>query len=102
LDDRQASDIVLLDIRPVSLITDYFVIATGETRRQITAVVESVIEKVQELKGQKPLATEGTAESGWVILDYGGVVVHIFAPEERAYYNLEQLWREAPLVVRVQ
>ncbi len=93
---------MLLDIRPVSLITDYFVIATGETRRQITAVVETVIEKVRELGGQKPLAVEGTAESGWVVLDYGGVVVHIFAPEERAYYNLEQLWREAPLVVRVQ
>lgn len=102
MDDRQAEDIVLLDIRPVSLITDYFVIATGETRRQITAVVESIIEKIRELEGQKPLAVEGTAESGWVVLDYGGVVVHIFAPEERAYYNLEGLWREAPLVVRVQ
>lgn len=102
LDDRQAADIVMLDIRPISLITDYFVIATGETHRQISAVVESIIEKVREVGGPKPLATEGTAESGWVVLDYGGVVVHVFGPEERAYYKLEQLWRDAPLVVRVQ
>jgi ribosome-associated protein len=102
MDDRQAADIVMLDIRPVSLITDYFVIGTGETRRQITAVTNSIVETVKKNSGDRPLAIEGTAESGWVILDYGGVVVHLFAPEVREYYDLEQLWEAATLVVRIQ
>lgn len=102
MDDRQAADIVMLDIRPVSLITDYFVIGTGETRRQITALTDAILETMKENAGDKPLATEGTAESGWIILDYGGIVVHIFAPEERDYYQLEQFWEDAALVVRIQ
>lgn len=102
MDDRQAADIVMLDIRPVSLITDYFVIGTGETQRQLTAITDMILERVRETLGSKPLAIEGTAESGWIILDYGNVVVHIFAPEEREYYQLEQFWEDAPLVVRIQ
>ncbi len=102
MDDRQAADIVMLDIRPISLITDYFVIATGETRRQLSAITDTLLEMVKKSSGSKPLAIEGTPESGWIILDYGGVVVHLFAPEEREYYKLEQLWEEATLVVRIQ
>lgn len=102
MDDRQAADIMMLDIRPVSLITDYFVIGTGETRRQISAITDSILETVREKSGTKPLATEGTGESGWVILDYGGVVIHIFAPQEREYYGLEQFWKDATLIVRIQ
>lgn len=102
MDDRQAADIVMLDIRPISLIADYFVIATGETRRQLSAITDTILETVKKSSGSKPLATEGTPDSGWIILDYGGVVVHLFAPEEREYYKLEQLWEEATLVVRIQ
>lgn len=102
LDDRQAADIVLLDIRPVSLLTDYFVIATGETQRQLSAMSDSVLDAVREISGNKPFAREGTADSGWIVLDYGSVVVHLFAPDEREYYGLEQFWEEATLVVRIQ
>ena len=102
MDDRQASNIVMLDLRPVSLITDYFVIGTGESTRQINAILEAVVQTVKDRSGTRPLAKEGTAESGWAVLDYGGVVVHVFGPEERDYYDLEELWHEANLVVRIQ
>jgi ribosome-associated protein len=102
MDDRQAADIVMLDIRPISLITDYFVIGTGETHRQLNAIADTIVETVGKRSGTKPLTVEGTADSGWILLDYGGVVVHLFAPEEREYYKLDQFWEEASLVVRIQ
>lgn len=102
MDDRQAADIVMLDIQPVSLITDYFVIGTGETRRQLTAIADTILESIKKLDGTTPLAVEGTAESGWILLDYGSVVVHLFTPGQREYYKLDQFWEEASLVVRIQ
>jgi ribosome-associated protein len=102
MDDRQASEIVMLDIRPISLITDYFVIGTGESRRQLAALTDSIVDAVLDGGAGKPLALEGTAESGWILLDYGAVVVHLFGPEEREYYQLEKFWDEAALVVRIQ
>ncbi len=102
MDDRQAADIVMLDIRPISLITDYFVIGTGETRRQLNAIADTIIENIRENSETKPLAVEGAADSGWILLDYGDVVVHLFAPEERDYYKLDQFWEDASLVVRIQ
>lgn len=101
MDDRQAVDIALLDIRTISIISDYFVIGTGESQRQIQALKDVVIETVKMEHALKPLASEGSAESGWILLDFGDVVAHIFAEEERAYYQLEQLWEEATLVVRI-
>jgi len=102
MDDRQAADIILLDIRPVSLISDYFVIATGETKRQLSAIADTVLDVVKTSSGMKPLAVEGATDSGWIILDYGSVVAHLFGPEEREYYKLEQFWEEATLIVRIQ
>ena len=99
--DKQGSDIVLLDIRPVSLIADYFVIGTGETERQIKAILEAIEERLRPA-GVYPLHVEGTPGSGWMVLDYGGVVVHLFAPETREYYRLEHLWKNATLVVHIQ
>ncbi|MFQ5593360.1 MAG: ribosome silencing factor [Anaerolineae bacterium] len=102
MDDRQAADIVLLDIRPVSLISDYFVIATGETKRQLSALADTIRDTVRTTSGIKPLAVEGAADSGWIILDYSGVVAHLFGPEERDYYKLDQLWEEGTLIVRIK
>lgn len=102
MDDRQAVDIVLLDIRSVSLISDFFVIATGETKRQLAAIAETVLDTIKTSSGIKPLAVEGAADSGWIVLDYGGVVAHLFGPEEREYYKLEQFWEQATLIVRIQ
>lgn len=99
--NKKGWDIVLLDIRPVSLLADYFVIATGANERQVKAILDEVLIKTVEAE-EKPLHVEGTPESGWVILDYGSVIVHLFIPSQREYYDLEGLWSDASLVVRIQ
>jgi len=99
--DKQGEDIVLLDIRPISLIADYFIISSANTDRQIKAIADEVAARVKT-GGILPLHIEGDAESGWVLLDYGGVIVHLFDPETRAYYSLEELWKQAPVVLRMQ
>ena len=100
--DKKGSDIVLLDIRRVSLLTDYFVICSGASERQVRAIADEILEKMKKETGVIPLNVEGVPSSGWVLVDYGGVVVHIFAPSLREYYSLEKLWSEATMVVRVQ
>ncbi|MFC2036810.1 ribosome silencing factor [Chloroflexota bacterium] len=99
--ERFGSDIVLLDMREVSLLADYFVICSAESTPQFKAILEEV-DKQSKAAGGRRLRIEGEPMSGWVLMDYGSVVVHIFDPELRAYYNLEDLWKEARLVVRIQ
>lgn len=100
--DKQASDILLLDIRGISLIADYFVICTVGSERQAGAILKDIGEKLLEEFGRKPLHTEGKPDSGWVLLDYGDVIVHVFSQAQRAFYNLEQLWSAATPIVRLQ
>ena len=85
----------------VSLLADYFVLCNAESTPQFRAILEEVETRVKAAGGRR-LHVEGEASSGWVLLDYGAVVVHIFDPELRAYYKLEELWKEARLVVRIQ
>ena len=92
---KQAADIVILDVRAVIVITDFFVIASGGTARQVKTIVEAV-EKALRDRGERPVRREGETEGRWVLLDYIDVVVHVFADEEREYYDLERLWRDAP------
>jgi ribosome-associated protein len=99
--DRHAADVAILDIRPVSLISDFFVIGTAESQRQLRAVVEAVIDAVRDAGGGKPIHQEGEAASGWVLVDFGPVVAHVFDPDRRAFYDLESMWSEAPLVARM-
>jgi ribosome-associated protein len=99
--ERLGSDIVLLDMQDVSLLADYFVLCNAESTPQFRAIVEEVQKRAKEAGGRL-LHVEGEPESGWVLLDYGSVVLHIFDPELRAYYNLEELWKQARLVVRIQ
>src|SRR5438876_361570 len=80
--EKQASDIVLLVLRKVSLLADYFVVCSGGSERQINAIVDDVVDSVRETAHRRPLRREGIASSGWVLLDYGDVVVHVFAPAE--------------------
>jgi len=101
ISERLGSDIVLLDMQPVSLLTDYFVICNAESPPQFRAIQEEV-EKQAKAAGGRLFHVEGRPDSGWVLMDYGSVVVHIFNPELRAYYDLEGLWHEARLVVRIQ
>jgi ribosome-associated protein len=95
------SNIVMLDMREVSLLADYFVLCNAESEPQFRAIVDEVNKQVRAAGGRR-LKAEGEPESGWVLMDYGSVVVHIFEPNLRAYYDLEGLWREARLVVRIQ
>jgi ribosome-associated protein len=100
--DKQASDIVLLDIRGVSLIADYFVICTAGSERQAAAILKDLGEKLLEEFRRKPLHVEGKPDSGWVLLDFGDVILHVFSPAQRTFYNLEQLWAAATPIVRLQ
>ena len=100
-ENKQAADIALLDTRKICDIADYFVIVTGESDRQVQAICEEVAKVLKE-DGVLPLHVEGTADSGWILLDFGEVVVHIFSPREREFYQLDELWRKAKPVVRIQ
>lgn len=100
LADRQAQDIVLLDISRVAAFADYFVIASAVSPRQMDALVD-ILAKELGRDGVDPLRREGAIDSGWLLLDYGAVIVHLFSPELREYYELEELWRAATPVVRV-
>jgi len=100
--DKQASDIVLLDIRPVATVADYFVVMSTASERQLTAVVRDIEDALREEADLRPLRIEGRAASGWVLIDYGDVIVHVFSAEQRAFYRLEELWATAVPLVRVQ
>jgi ribosome-associated protein len=91
---KQAEDIVILDVSEIIVITDHFVICTAGSHRQIRTVIDAVEEALRGL-GVKPVRREGESEAGWWLLDYVDVVVHVFGPEEREYYDLERLWSDA-------
>jgi ribosome-associated protein len=92
---KQAEHIAILDVHGLIVITDYFVICSGTSERQVKTIVEEVEISLREL-GRRPVRREGETEGRWVLLDYVDVVVHVFADEEREYYDLERLWRDAP------
>ena len=99
--EKQASDVVLLDIRGVSDFADYFVILTAESSRQMAAVAEEIEASLKQADASLH-HREGTPGSGWMLLDFGDVIVHLFGPEERGYYQIEGVWDEAREVVRFQ
>ena len=94
--DVKAQEIVELDLRGVLGYTDYFVIATGGSDRQVKAVHDRIHENMKKDHGLLPRRVEGLGESRWILMDYLDVIVHIFTPEAREFYRLEQLWGEAP------
>jgi len=93
--DKKAEDIIVLDLRDVSSFTDFFVIVTGNSTRQNTAIYESI---EQELKKGRlmPIGVEGRNLAEWILIDYGSFVVHVFSKQARGYYSLEKLWGDAP------
>jgi ribosome-associated protein len=94
---KQAEDVAILDVHGLIVITDFFVICSGGTERQVRTIVEEVEKALRDLD-RKPVRREGETEGRWVLLDYVDVVVHAFVNEERDYYDLERLWRDAPRV----
>jgi ribosome-associated protein len=102
VEDKKAENIVLLDLRPDIVIADFFVICNGNSDRQLRALVDYVREGIKEQFNRLPFSVEGSADSGWVLMDYGDVVVHLFTEPKRRYYDLEGLWKQANVLVSIQ
>lgn len=100
-EDKKAADIVLLDLAELTTLADYFVICSGGSERQLGAIADGILEGLRA-DGVRPVGREGTAESHWVLLDFGSVIVHVFTPPERDYYQLERHWSQARTILRVQ
>jgi ribosome-associated protein len=94
-EDKKAANIVLLNVSDVSYLADYFVIITGFSRAQLNAISEAIEERLEEKYNLQPVRVSGKREGGWIVQDYADVIVHIFLPEEREYYNLEAFWGHA-------
>ena len=95
-EDKKALDVVELDLRGVLGYTDYFLICSGNTDRQTKAIHDGILEGLKHEHEKLPRRVEGSGETGWILMDYLDVVVHIFTPETREFYRLEQLWGEVP------
>jgi ribosome-associated protein len=96
--EKQADDVAILDVHELIVITDFFVICSAGTHRQVKTVIENVEDRLKARYGVRPARREGESDAGWWLLDYIDVVVHVFGTEERSYYDLERLWRDAPRI----
>lgn len=103
VEDRQGSDILLLDVHELTSIAAYFIIATIDNERQANAIEDLLLEKLKIQQDIRPLHAEGLGGQGggWSILDYGDVIIHLFTAETRKYYKLEELWSKAPVLMRM-
>ena len=97
-DQKKAEDIVILDMRKLSTIADYFVIATGASEPHLRAITDEITEKLSEEHGIRPRAVDGTLQTSWIVLDFADVIVHLMRHEMRQRYDLEGLWGDAPRV----
>lgn len=95
-DDKKAENIVILDVRHVSSITDYFVLCTGTSEPHLRAIVDEITEGLEIEPGIRPRAADGTLETAWIVLDYFDVIVHVMRQDTRDHYNLEGLWGDVP------
>lgn len=100
-EDKKAADIVLLDLAALTTLADHFVICSGGSERQLDAIADGIMEGLRA-EGVRPLGREGLAASHWVLLDFGSVIVHVFTPPERDFYQLERHWAQAKTILRVQ
>jgi ribosome-associated protein len=101
LEDKKGENIILMDLEKISMFTSYFVICTGTSDRMLDALADATIDKVRLTYGIKGIP-QGLSASGWVLVDFGSVIVHCFAPETRDFYKLEELWREGKILLRLQ
>jgi ribosome-associated protein len=95
--DKKAVDLTVLDVQDVSSVTDYFLVCSGRSAPHVKTIADAIREELKA-DGVRPLHTEGQPESGWVLLDYGDVLLHVFLEDTRAYYALERLWGDAPSI----
>lgn len=99
LDEKKGEDIQIIEIKDISIIADYFIIANGSNSSQVNALVDSVNEKLGR-NGYEPKRIEGVRSASWILMDYGDVIVHVFSKEDRLFYNLERIWRDGKTVSR--
>jgi len=102
LEEKKGENILLLDIHEAAVFTDYFVIATGTSDRMLDALAKAVSDDLRKKHRMKTKNPEGQARDGWLLVDYGDVVIHLFSPDQRAYYGLENLWSEGKVLIRLQ
>jgi ribosome-associated protein len=100
--DKKGSDIVLLDLREQSIFADYFLICSGENERQIRALAEGLRTEAKKEANIVAKSLEGVPEAGWLLVDFDDLVVHVFDPDKRHYYDLEDLWSDGHVVLRMQ
>lgn len=96
--DKLANEVIALDVSEQVVITDIFLVCSGDSERQVSAIVDGVEESLLKERRRKPLRREGERDARWVLLDYGDIVVHVQHAEDRAFYALERLWRDAPVI----
>ena len=99
LEDKKGADISIIDISEISVLADYFIIANGTNRNQIQAMSDSV-EEVLGRAGYEPKQIEGYQSAGWILLDYKDIIVHVFSEEDRAFYDLERVWRDGKEITK--
>ena len=97
-DNKKAEDIVVLDVREISSITDYFVIASGTSEPHLRAISDEIVDKLRDDHGVRPRAIDGNLETAWLVIDYFDVIVHVMRGDARERYDLETLWGDAPRV----
>ena len=102
LDQHKAEDILLLDLQGICTFADYFVLCTGPSERTLRALSEGVVRRLKADRKGIPRGVEGEAQNGWVLLDFGDVIAHLFSPELRRYYRLEEVWKSGRIMLRVQ
>ncbi len=100
-EDKKAADIVVLDVSELTTMADYFVICSGGSERQLGAIADGVAGSLRD-EGVHTIGREGSSDSHWLLVDFGSVIVHIFAPPERDYYQLERHWSKAKTILRLQ
>jgi len=101
LEEKKGENILLLDVHEITSFTDYFIICSGTSSRMLNALSDAVLEKTKD-EFKKRNRVEGSPEAGWMVMDYGDVVVHLFDPALRAYYKLEELWKDGKVILRLQ
>jgi len=101
LEDKKGEDIVLLDLQGLAIFADFFVICSGTSERMLQGLADGLLDEFRADKNLKP-RLEGTPSDGWLLLDFGDIIVHIFTIERRGYYRLEDLWSEAKVLIHLQ
>ena len=102
IEDKKGEDILLMDIHAQCSFADYFVLCSGSSDRQLNAIVDAILETAKKEFGASPHHVEGKPESGWVLMDLGDLIVHVFSPSQRRFYDLESLWKESPILLRIK